>query len=54
MNSDTIEKFKNHWAKFDPEGTGFIRIYELPKLLFSLGDPLGFSPDYYNDKEKQE
>jgi len=54
FNTDTTEMFKDHWVRYDPEGKGFIKIYDLPRLLFSLGNPLGWGEDYIGEKDKQE
>ena len=39
---ETLEKFRDAWAKFDPEATTYIKIFKLPDLLFELGKPLGW------------
>ena len=40
--------FKLGWAKFDPNATGIIEVQEFAKLLFEIGEPLGWG-DYYRD-----
>ncbi|CUM67862.1 uncharacterized protein PRCAT00005571001 [Priceomyces carsonii] len=42
MERKEIRKFKRTWQKFDPEGTGFIKPFELPKLLHSLNGSFSF------------
>lgn len=42
ISREEIRKFKKAWLKFDPEGTGFIRPYDLPKFLHSLTGALSF------------
>lgn len=37
-----IRKYKQHWHKFDPEGTGFIDPADLSKFLHSLEGSLSF------------
>jgi len=39
------QRFRGIWAKFDPNGKGFIKRDELPKFLFELGAPLGWETD---------
>ncbi|EAZ63770.2 calcium channel protein, partial [Scheffersomyces stipitis CBS 6054] len=42
IKRDEIRKFKKSWQKFDPEGTGYIKPFLLPKLLHSLDGALAF------------
>lgn len=30
------------WARYDHNGTGFMKIADFPKMMFQLGDPLGW------------
>lgn len=36
IKREEVRKFKRTWQKFDPQGTGFIKPIQLPKLLHSL------------------
>ncbi|KAL6453737.1 CCH1 Calcium-channel protein CCH1 [Candida maltosa Xu316] len=42
IQREEVRKFKRTWQKFDPEGTGYIKPIELPKLLHSLQGALSF------------
>ncbi|KAI3405297.2 CCH1 [Candida oxycetoniae] len=42
IQREEIRKFKRTWQKFDPEGTGYIKPIELPKLLHCLTGALSF------------
>ncbi|RCK60533.1 Calcium-channel protein CCH1 [Candida viswanathii] len=42
IQREEIRKFKRTWQQFDPEGTGYIKPIELPKLLRSLDGALSF------------
>jgi len=54
FNSETSEYFREAWARFDPDGTSFIRVIDYPRLLLSLGEPLGWDFTYLNNFEKQQ
>lgn len=42
IKREEIRKFKKVWQRFDPQGTGYIRPFDLPKLLHSLEGSLSF------------
>jgi len=42
IKREEIRKFKRAWQKFDPEGSGYIRPFDLPKFLHSLDGALAF------------
>lgn len=42
IDREEVRKFKRTWQKFDPEGTGYIRPYCLPKFLHSLEGSIAF------------
>ena len=42
IQREEVRKFKRTWQKFDPQGTGYIKPIELPKLLHSLEGALSF------------
>ena len=48
-----MSKFRQIWAGFDPDGTGFMPKQNLPDLLFGLGDPLGWNDEYLFNETKQ-
>eukprot|EP00347_Sterkiella_histriomuscorum_P005312 403357086 len=54
IKEDQLEQFRNAWAIYDPNGTGFIGIQELPMLLFDLGSPLGWDTTFKDNIEKQD
>lgn len=42
IKREEIRKFKRTWQQFDPEGTGYIKPIDLPKVLHSLDGALSF------------
>jgi Ion transport protein. len=42
IQREEIRKFKRAWQKLDPQGSGYIKPIELPKLLHSLDGALSF------------
>lgn len=42
ISREEVRKFKRAWQQFDPNGTGFIKPYDLPKFLHSLTGSLSF------------
>ncbi|KAK6201361.1 Ion transport protein-domain-containing protein [Scheffersomyces amazonensis] len=42
IQREEIRKFKRTWQRFDPEGTGYIKPIQLPKLLHALDGALSF------------
>ena len=58
MNSllpeDELEKFRDYWSKYDKDGTGYINIKDLTKLMFDVKDPLGWNERYREDYEWQD
>ena len=45
--------FRDQWAYFDPDATGFIKTVHYPKFLLSLGEPLGWDITYEHSFIKQ-
>ena len=41
VNTDDIRKFQHVWLFFDPSGTGWISLRDVPALLRDVGPPLG-------------
>jgi hypothetical protein len=54
FNSEVKESFRNAWAIYDPDATGFMPILKIKSFLFELHEPLGWNEVYINDNEKQE
>jgi len=46
MNSELSNRFREVWARFDPNATSFIRIHSYAKFLMLLGEPLGWDTSY--------
>ena len=41
LSNDSVEQFISAWSNFDPSGTQFIALFDLPKLLYEVMPPLG-------------
>ena len=54
FSPDRILDFQAAWQDFDPQASGFIRIYDLRPLLKALRGPLGFSEDEVATPQKQD
>ena len=46
------DNFRDYWANFDPNATGFIKMFYLPDLLLALGKPIGWDDSFRIDKDK--
>jgi hypothetical protein len=44
VNPTHIASFVEHWRRFDPNCTHFIKVQDLPVLMQALEPPLGFAP----------
>jgi len=44
--------FRLKWAVFDPDATGFIVIEDFKKLMFELGEPLGWDENFPIQQQK--
>ena len=53
IQREEIRKFKRAWQKFDPQGSGYIKPIDLPKLLHSLEGALSFR-SYHGELEIKE
>lgn len=51
LSDNNMDKFRESWAKFDPEGTFFLNVKDLVPFLTDLGEPLGFNEHEINDKK---
>jgi hypothetical protein len=49
---DVLEQFKDCWAEFDPDATGYINIADFASLMFKLGPPLGWDKSYEDNRLK--
>jgi hypothetical protein len=50
LSSDLMTSFKDGWAKFDQDATGIIEAKYFARLLFEIGEPLGWG-EYYKNRE---
>lgn len=46
------DTFRDGWAEVDPEASGFIPIAEFEKLMFCLGEKLGWPEEYPEESQK--
>lgn len=53
LNDTNVGKFATKWAKYDPEGTGFIGVNDLALLFFKIGPPLGFEAGKFRTRRLQ-
>ena len=51
LNSDLLDNFQHNWTRYDSNATGFIKIFDFPKLLMDLGAPLGINPKHTLDED---
>lgn len=49
ISEGDLDKFKDCWAEFDPNGTGFMRLSDMPALMLNLGEPLGWRREIYEN-----
>lgn len=54
LHDADLEWFKEEWAKYDPEGKGFIKVEDLNKFLIKIGSPLGFDSITSANLERQK
>lgn len=54
FNQETTEYFRDVWSRFDPNATGFIKTKNFPNLMFALGAPIGWDPQYREDRKIQK
>lgn len=53
MNNQLSDFFRDQWAYYDPDATGFIKCSHYPRFLMSLGEPLGWDITYEHSFIKQ-
>ena len=53
LNDSSLGKFSSKFAKYDPEGTGFISVNDLPVLFYKIGPPLGFVSGSFRTRQLQ-
>lgn len=46
-----LEHFRDCWSHFDPRGTGFMKLADMPQLMLQLGDPLGWKRELYENNQ---
>lgn len=54
INSELGDHFRDIWAKFDPDATGYITEKMYPKFLIALGNPLGWDLSFQHNYLKQQ
>lgn len=54
MSSDLNDHFRDTWAKFDPDASGFIRCHSYRRFLIALGEPLGWNVTFEHSYLKQQ
>ena len=52
FNNETAELFRDQWANFDPNASGFIKIFNLPKVLLALDKPLGWDDSFLSNPDQ--
>lgn len=50
VNSEDLKKFQHSWVFYDPSGTGWVSLCDLPALLRDVGPPIGI-PQRAQDSE---
>ena len=46
-------RYKDAWAEFDPDATGYIEAKNFADLMLKFGPPLGWDSSYQNKPTKQ-
>ncbi|CDW88224.1 voltage-gated ion channel superfamily [Stylonychia lemnae] len=54
IKEDQLEHFRDTWCKYDPQGTGFIRIQKMANFMLDLGEPLGWDDSYKDNIDMQD
>lgn len=54
FNAETTDQFRDTWARFDPNGTSFIKRQDFIKFMLALGEPLGWDVSFLNNPIKQK
>jgi hypothetical protein len=54
MSSELNDHFRNTWALFDPDASGFIRCHSYRRFLIALGEPLGWNVSFEHSYLKQQ
>ena len=49
FNSEIREHFRDTWSMYDQDATGFIYLEDFPKLMISLGEPLGWDKSFVDN-----
>ena len=52
VNSEIMARYKDAWAEFDPEATGYIEVNKFADLMLTFGPPLGWDYSYQNKPTK--
>lgn len=52
-NSEIMSKYRNAWAQFDPDATGYIEATKFADLMLKFGPPLGWDESFRDKPVKQ-
>ena len=47
-----MRTYKDAWAKFDPDATGFIEATNFVDMMLEFGPPLGWDKSFKDKKKK--
>ena len=54
FNQQSLDHFRDVWAKYDPDATTFLKISRIKDMLFDLGSPLGWDVSYKDNESLQD
>ena len=52
VNSEIMYRYRDAWAEFDPDGTGFMPASQFSDLMLKFGPPLGWDSSFLNKPKK--
>ena len=53
VNSEIMHRYRDAWAQFDPDATGYMAANQFPDLMLTFGPPLGWDKSFLNKPNKQ-
>ena len=53
VNSEIMARYRDAWAEFDPNATGYIESVKFADLMLAFGPPLGWD-DSFREKPKKQ
>ena len=53
VNSEIMARYKDAWAEYDPEATGYIEASKFADLMLTFGPPLGWDDSFREKRTKQ-